>query len=379
MSNWVIGKTTSVFGENKEKGDTTYIVYNTNNGKSSKYSGCLLSILIRGKSLEVANVKLHGKTVEIVGEAEYNNRQRHGLSVTYSYLIELGSVGTQYKFVTYDNETDTALYGIGTMLEVSKLLGKKLGDIKFSYKCTEKEESKDLDRLVSIKKLFGRDNKVELDFTDSNKVVVKNLESNGMYEFRIPYGVDRVEKVQHGINKLGMSETVKEIGEHACEDIDDMYELEVGAGVEKIGAYAFRNSSVREIKFNGEVREIGKYAFDYSDLTGELESKATKIGNRAFSYNRIRKAKLHGVRVLGAGALEGNYWLTDVDLGDKVEVIAPLAFKNCERLKEITVPKTCKFIGEHAFDGCKGLRKVVIPVETELRAVLPRRAEVVYY
>ena len=108
--------------------------------------------------------------------------------------------------------------------------------------------------------------------------------------------------------------------------------LEIGAGVEKIGDYQFRDcTQIKEIRFAEGIRlrSIGDYAF--------------------WGCSNLREIKLPAtVLTIGEGAFRECESLEKVGLPDKIESLPPFLFYFCESLKDVTIPTGVKKIGRSA-------------------------------
>lgn len=106
-----------------------------------------------------------------------------------------------------------------------------------------------------------------------------------------------------------------------------------------------------------EVRSISDYAFCYGLLSSiAIPDSVTRIGTGAFKYSVIERVTgCGGVLNVGNGAFYGCYWLTDIQLGDKVQTIYSDAFYYCQRLESITLPASLTRINAKAFKGCSAL------------------------
>lgn len=113
-----------------------------------------------------------------------------------------------------------------------------------------------------------------------------------------------------------------------------------GGSVATIGSYAFHNcASMTELELPSTVTKIGYFAF----------SNCTKLTKPIFnSYIYAR----HPVSS------------ASVDIAENTRVIASAAFRNCNKLTEVTLPSSIETIGESAFAGCTSMTIVKIPAKT---------------
>lgn len=70
------------------------------------------------------------------------------------------------------------------------------------------------------------------------------------------------------------------------------------------------------------------------------------------------------IKTIGASAFSGASGLGNVEIGEGVESIEDRAFYNCI-MKKITMPKSCRKLGEEAFAKCFSLEKVILPENLE--------------
>lgn len=62
-------------------------------------------------------------------------------------------------------------------------------------------------------------------------------------------------------------------------------------------------------------------------------------------------------KLLNAKAYAGKYY----EIDERVEEICKEAFKGCDKLEEIVMPKKLKKIDSEAFQGCSSLTKLTLP------------------
>lgn len=109
--------------------------------------------------------------------------------------------------------------------------------------------------------------------------------------------------------------------------------------IETIAASAFRDSEYEAIILPESVKVISHKAF--------ADCRCT--------YIDISKTK---VSVLPASVFEDSIYLEKVILCDGLQVIRYQCFRNCEKLKEINLPKTIKELGRKVFYGCYQLSEI---------------------
>ncbi len=115
----------------------------------------------------------------------------------------------------------------------------------------------------------------------------------------------------------------------------------VPEGVERIGEYAFCDSSVRSVYLPDSVNELGDLVFAWSM---ELE-------NIRFSPN-IKEIPMY--------AFSGCSSLAAIELPDGLKSIGKSSFSNCTSLESIAFPESLKLIYENAFYGCDALVSITI-------------------
>lgn len=92
-----------------------------------------------------------------------------------------------------------------------------------------------------------------------------------------------------------------------------------------------------------------------------LPDTVTKIGTRSFAECSEVKIIIKGaVTELGESAFEGCDGVSEIPLGEGLEVIPFNAFASCTKISAITVPASTKLIEENAFYKCSSLQVLVI-------------------
>ncbi len=154
-----------------------------------------------------------------------------------------------------------------------------------------------------------------------------------------------------GIKNVNLPDTVKVIESGAFENCKNITEIKLPNQLEELYSLAFENctgltsitipKSVTRGKSN--YSELGAFngCSNLTDVT--FEDGIEAIPSRILTYSGVES----------------------VDIPDSVTVIDVGAFDNCKRLVDFIVPESVKAIGKDAFSNNIGLRKLLIPAQTE--------------
>lgn len=130
----------------------------------------------------------------------------------------------------------------------------------------------------------------------------------------------------------------------------------MGKDIISIGAYAFNNwKSLRYLDLPTKLKEIGDYAFSYTNLDFGFEGGNAELNIEWLFTPRGRKLThlvIHCDKI-GEGAFLGSN-LKIVGIG-QVSKIDKEAFCDCNNLFRIDFDSSCLEIGERAFNGCASL------------------------
>ena len=132
-------------------------------------------------------------------------------------------------------------------------------------------------------------------------------------------------------------------------------------GVESVGARAFHNCpALTEARIPRSVMSIGAQIFYGSDSlkTVYYFSDYFDVENPVLAAASIEKIVFGGTR---AGKECAGPNIRTVEMLDGVTYIDEYAFRNCAKLKEVTLPDSVGKIGVGAFAGCSALSRVTIP------------------
>ena len=194
--------------------------------------------------------------------------------------------------------------------------------------------------------------------TDANftggKVLVHATDGNNVATVELTIVKDVLTYIEYG----AMEELSCE-GAFGGTDVEFVKEKSTFSASDEKGKWAFKGSikRVESSAFNG------KKSLRRLILPEGLEG----IGQSVFSGTRLKEITIPAnVGALGTSAFEGSdagpMPLEKVIFnGSKIMDIEPYTFKNCVKLKEITLPESLTVIDYCAFFGCSSLTKVVIP------------------
>lgn len=115
---------------------------------------------------------------------------------------------------------------------------------------------------------------------------------------------------------------------------DTLYEVTLGANVERLGGYAFAYcSNLRAVNFNEKLTAIDDSAFAFCDnlRAVKIPDSVTTLGSNAFLYCTM---------------------LRRVELGAGVTSIGEYAFNYCNHLTSVTLNAALQSIGDYAFYEC---------------------------
>ncbi|MBD5132473.1 MAG: leucine-rich repeat protein [Clostridiales bacterium] len=152
-------------------------------------------------------------------------------------------------------------------------------------------------------------------------------------------------------NEIVIPDCVKEIDDYAFynltlefmgEIVIGTEKIVIGAGVEKIGNYAFaKTTSVEQIAIPDSVKALGVHVFD----------------NCGFTKITIGK----GLESINDYAFRNCVNLTELVIPGNIKYIGKYAFKNCSSLKKLTIEDGVENIGQYAFSSCSALMGLAIP------------------
>lgn len=168
------------------------------------------------------------------------------------------------------------------------------------------------------------------------------------------------------INYRGKVYLVTQIGNNAFRHLSDLTSVAIPTSVTEIGVEAFNGCKhLTSVTIPNSVTTIDNWAFaNCSSLkTVVIPKTVTSIGSYAF-YNTPWDDKLpNGLVYVGdvfykfKGEMPKGMTVT---LRDGTKGIAGYAFGFSE-MKSVVIPSTVTYIGDQAFEGCRGLTSITIP------------------
>ena len=168
-----------------------------------------------------------------------------------------------------------------------------------------------------------------------------------------------------GITTVSIPNGVISIGSHAFYGCYNLTAVTIPNSVTSIGDYAFSAcSNMTSIAIPNSVTRIGDGAFNRcSELTSvTIPNSVTSIAYATFSEcSSLTSVDIpHSVTSIGSYAFQRCVSLTSVEIPNSVTSIGGEAFAKCESLTSLTVPFSVTTIGSFAFGECIGLTLITV-------------------
>lgn len=141
--------------------------------------------------------------------------------------------------------------------------------------------------------------------------------------------------------------------------------VDIDSGVEAIGNYAFKGSSLKRVKMLSGIKKLGKGAFKNCAKLKELfvPFSVNTVSEECFC-NCADLTLLHiekDIKKIGKRAFAGCKKLSDFSIPNTLNEIDQEAFRGCDSIEEFGFSDYVRKIGSKAFYDCKGLKSVYIP------------------
>lgn len=144
------------------------------------------------------------------------------------------------------------------------------------------------------------------------------------------------------VTAINFADSVKEIGDYAFYNCQELTKVKLGNGIAVIGQYAFWNCiKVTDLTAAKALTTIGDYAF----------SGCTSLKNIQWSS---------GLNSIGINAFSKCSGLTSLSIPDPVTTIERNAFSECTGLVSLTLPKSLTSLKAEAFYNCIKLSNITI-------------------
>ena len=223
-----------------------------------------------------------------------------------------------------------------------------------------------------------------IDFPDSLQSMGTGvfLNCTDLQGFGWPYGLTTSDAPFAGCSRLShisIPSDVKRIPAGFFRGLTTLTKVTLNEGLETIGDFAFRETSLTEVALPDSLVSLGRDAFNrcgsLQAVTVSRRSRLTKIGPYAFAADgALKEAPLpSGLLEIDEGAFQDCTALTSALLPDTVTRIESYAFSGCTALSSFHYPAGLTEIGtiekfgtglgvhSYVFWGCKALRKIDIP------------------
>ena len=175
-----------------------------------------------------------------------------------------------------------------------------------------------------------------------------------------------------GLKSFSCSDSVKEIGEYSFSDCTGLTSINLGNSVEYIGEGAFSDcSSLTSIEIPNSVEFIGERVFKNCSSIEyvKLPDQCTEIPNEMFAMCTSLKDFVipDGIQSIGKSAFLGcSKAFTNICFPSSLYKIDDKAFEESlthdqgDDYLEVFLPPSVKILGNGAFRGCSGIKKVII-------------------
>lgn len=176
---------------------------------------------------------------------------------------------------------------------------------------------------------------------------------------------------------------VYEIANGAFEGNTDIVSVQMGAGLHGIGERAFAGcANLKTVNIPEEVADIGEEAFSGCLSLALVEYQAADAGSNdtnifsgagnggdgitLYIAESVLSLPANLFFVIGAASLHPNLTAIEIAENSRLEEIGEGAFKECLKLKEVSLPASVKKICAEAFYGCSALVKAVVPSAADI-------------
>lgn len=206
----------------------------------------------------------------------------------------------------------------------------------------------------------------------------KNLKTIGLHAFQYCYKLksielyDKVTTIKdrafsdcHELKSVAVPDEVTEISGGLFANCKNLEKVTLPSKLKKIGSDAFANcGKLESITLPDSLTEIGSFAFDECSSLSEINvpSMLNNIGSYAFSGTALKDTSiLKNVKYMGESIFWGCDQLTKVSFPKNIDKIEVRTFAGCENLTSVTVPTSVTAIEYMAFAACSNLKTILVP------------------
>ena len=159
---------------------------------------------------------------------------------------------------------------------------------------------------------------------------------------------------QKMVLRVIVDEGVTTIGNHAFDQMAQIYEVSFSKTLTSIGDFAFyKLKELKTVVFPNGLKSIGESAFKETGLNSVwIPDSVTNIGAEAYYWCRdLKNARLpNNLKSLGQGAFNGTA-LTEISIPNSLTKIEAWTFY-ANPFTNVTIPAGITSIGEYAFENC---------------------------
>ena len=194
----------------------------------------------------------------------------------------------------------------------------------------------------------------------------KNIYGNIVYIYDIAY-----QAVSLDITECTIKEGTRMIADRAFAYCSKLQKAHIPNGVESIGYETFYECDLKKVVIPKSVKRIGRSAFSTNTWLTEVELPETieEIGAFAFgstmwwiNYYADEKNIFGNILYIYDIAYKAaSYDITECTFKDCTRTIAEVAFAECNKLTQVTIPNGITKIGDATFSDCKNLKEITIP------------------
>ena len=151
------------------------------------------------------------------------------------------------------------------------------------------------------------------------------------------------------LTEVNMGNSLQELGNAAFYACRSLKEITLAPSLKTIGEQAFcKCTQLATVKIGDQVESIGGYAFEDTAIWKNAEGDVVYIGDDENPQKWIVGCK--------------NMLTEDVSsvMNTSIVGIADKSFFLCEKIVEVGLPDTLRYVGKYAFSGCSGLVGVLM-------------------